>query len=85
MKRRCSGTHNVPRQILLQSTTIRLHDLPHAIAPWPPSSHATRSLLLGLEVVEKDRTLLRLLTPVAHNHAGAVDHLPRISLTIENT
>lgn len=41
-------------------------------------------LLLGLEVVEEDGTLLRLLTPVLDNDAGAVDDLAGITLTVEN-
>lgn len=46
----------------------------------PPERH----LLLGLEVVEQDGTLLRLLTPVLNHDAGAVDDLARIALTVEN-
>ena len=41
-------------------------------------------LLLGLEVVEEDRALLRLLTPVLDNDARAVDNLTGISLTVKN-
>jgi hypothetical protein len=43
------------------------------------------SLLLGLEVVEKDRSLGRLLTPVLDYDAGAVDDLSRVTLTVQDT
>jgi hypothetical protein len=43
------------------------------------------SLLLGLEVVEKDRSLLRLLTPVLDDNTGAVDNLACISLAVQDT
>lgn len=42
-----------------------------------------RHLLLGLEVVEEDGALLRLLTPVADDDAGAVDDLAGVALTVE--
>lgn len=41
-------------------------------------------LLLGLEVVEEDRALLRLLTPVLDNDARAVDDLAGVALTVED-
>lgn len=41
-------------------------------------------LLLGLEVVEEDGALLRLLTPILDDNARAVDNLAGISLTIQN-
>lgn len=41
-------------------------------------------LLLGLEVVEEDGALLRLLTPVLDDDARAVDDLARVTLTVEN-
>ncbi len=41
-------------------------------------------LLLGLEVVEQDRPLLRLLTPVLDHDAGAVDDLAGIALAVQN-
>lgn len=56
------------------------YPLPHQNADMPPERH----LLLGLEVVEQDGTLLRLLTPVLNHDAGAVDDLARIALTVEN-
>jgi hypothetical protein len=40
-------------------------------------------LLLGLEVVEKDRALLRLFTPIADDDARAVDDLAGVALTID--
>ena len=43
------------------------------------------SLLLGLEVVEKDGSLLRFLTPVLDDNAGAVDNLACVSFAVENT
>jgi hypothetical protein len=42
------------------------------------------SLLLGLEVVEEDGSLGRLLTPVLDNDARAVDNLSRVTLTVQN-
>lgn len=42
-----------------------------------------RRLLLGLEVVEEDAAFLRLLAPVTHNDAGAVDDLAGVALTID--
>lgn len=41
-------------------------------------------LLLGLEVVEEDGSLSRLLTPVLDNDAGAVDNLSCVTLTVQN-
>jgi hypothetical protein len=40
-------------------------------------------LLLGLEVVEEDAALLRLLTPVLDDNARAVDDLAGVALTID--
>ncbi len=45
------------------------------------SASATR-LLLGLEVVEEDGALLRLLTPVLYDDARAVDDLAGVTLTV---
>lgn len=42
------------------------------------------SLLLSLEVVEKDGALRRLLTPVLDDDARAVDDLAGVALTVEN-
>lgn len=42
-------------------------------------------LLLGLEVVEEDRALLRLLTPILDDNARAVDNLACVSLTVQHT
>ena len=42
-------------------------------------------LLLSLEVVEEDRSLLRLLTPILDDNTRAVDNLARISLTVQHT
>ena len=42
-----------------------------------------RRLLLGLEVVEQDGALLRLLTPVLDDDARAVDDLARVALTVD--
>lgn len=42
-------------------------------------------LLLTLEVVQQHTPLLRLLTPIPDNNAGAVDHLSCISLSIQHT
>ena len=39
-------------------------------------------LLLGLEVVEQNATLLALLTPVADDDAGAVHDLAGVAFTI---
>ena len=50
-----------------------------------PSVHPFLALLFGLEVVEEDRSLLRLLTPVLDNNAGAVDNLACVSLTVQHT
>ena len=42
------------------------------------------NLLLGLEVVEEDGALLRLLTPVLDDDARAVDDLAGVALTVED-
>jgi hypothetical protein len=42
-------------------------------------------LLFGLEVVEKDRSLLRLLTPILDDNARTVDNLARVSLAVQHT
>ena len=41
-------------------------------------------LLLGLEVVEEDGALLRLLTPVLDDDARAVDDLASVALTVND-
>lgn len=41
------------------------------------------NLLLSLEVVEEDRALLGLLTPVLDNDARAVDNLASVTLTVK--
>lgn len=41
-----------------------------------------KRLLLGLEVVEEDGALLRLLTPVLDDNARAVDDLAGVTLTV---
>jgi len=66
-------------RLLITSSSI---DIPpaHQNADMPPERH----LLLGLEVVEQDGTLLGLLTPVLDNDARAVDDLARIALTVED-
>jgi hypothetical protein len=40
--------------------------------------------LLGLEVVEEDGALLRLLTPILDDDARAVDDLAGVTLTIQD-
>jgi hypothetical protein len=47
--------------------------------------HQLADLLLGLEVVEEDRALLRLLTPVLDNDTRTVDDLACVTLTVEDT
>ena len=42
-------------------------------------------LLLGLEVVEDDGTLRRLLAPVLNYDTRAVDDLARVTLPIQDT
>jgi hypothetical protein len=39
-------------------------------------------LLLGLEVVEENGSLLRLFTPITDDHTRAVNNLSSISITI---
>ena len=51
---------------------------------YPFTSTPSEHLLLGLEVVEEDRALLRLLTPVLDDDARAVDDLAGVTLTVEN-
>lgn len=56
----------------------------------PRRSDVTRCLvvvrlLLGLEIVEENGALLRLLAPVLNHDAGAVDDLTGVTLTVENT
>ena len=41
------------------------------------------NLLLGLEVVEEDGALLRLLTPVLDDDARAVDDLAGVAFTVD--
>jgi hypothetical protein len=41
-------------------------------------------LLLALEIVQQNTSLLALLTPIPHNDARAVNNLPSITLTIQN-
>lgn len=42
-------------------------------------------LLLTLEIIQQHTPLLTLLTPIPHDHTRAVDHLPRIPLSIQHT
>lgn len=42
------------------------------------------NLVLGLEVVQQNTALLALLTPVTHDDARAVDHLPGVALAVEH-
>lgn len=49
-----------------------------------PTPSAENPLLLGLEVVQEDGSLLRLLTPVLNNDARAVDDLAGVALTVED-
>jgi hypothetical protein len=53
------------------------------VSPVWVESSGESSLLLGLEVVEEDRALLRLLTPVLDDDARAVDDLARVALTVD--
>ena len=48
-----------------------------------PSKLRLQHLLLGLEVVEEDGALLRLLTPVLDNDARAVDDLAGVALAVD--
>lgn len=48
----------------------------------PSNYNQSSYLLLGLEVVEEDGALLRLLTPVLDDDARAVDDLAGVTLTI---
>lgn len=41
-------------------------------------------LLLRLEIVEQDCAFLRLLTPVADDHAGAVDDFASVTFAVEH-
>jgi len=43
------------------------------------------TLLLGLEIVEQDRSLLRLLAPILDDDARAVDNFACVSLTVQHT
>lgn len=56
--------------------------------PRRPSIMTLRSmatcLLLGLEVVEEDGTLLGLLTPVLNDDARAVDNLAGVALAVKD-
>ena len=49
----------------------------------PLLSSIPRRLLLGLEVVKEDGTLLRLLAPVAHHDARAVDDLAGVAFAVD--
>ena len=55
----------------------------HKLARSIPSVSNASPLLLGLEVVEKDRTFLRLLTPVTDDDARAVDDFAGVAFTVE--
>lgn len=50
-----------------------------------PYDQPILSLLLGLEVVKKDGSLLRLLTPIFDYNARAVDNLACVSLAVQHT
>jgi hypothetical protein len=49
---------------------------------WASCSQERARLLLGLEVVEEDGALLRLLTPVLDDNARAVDDLAGVAFTV---
>lgn len=40
--------------------------------------------MLAVKVVEEESALLRLLTPILDDDAGAVDDLAGVALTVEN-
>jgi hypothetical protein len=75
-------------------TPTKVNDLslcssdPHhnPVTPTPElHTHSLRrnNLLLGLEVVEEDRALLGLLTPILDDNARAVDDLAGVTLTVK--
>ena len=49
----------------------------------PIKTPAVSRLLLGLEVIEENGALLRLLTPVLDDNARAVDDLAGVALTVK--
>ena len=53
-------------------------------APFISVTSTMLPLLLGLEVVQQNVSLLALLTPVADNNAAAVNDLASISLTVQD-
>jgi len=53
-----------------------------ASLPFIPVAGRAQCLLLGLEVVEQDGPLLRLLTPVLDDDARAVDYLPGVAFAV---
>lgn len=44
-----------------------------------------QGLLLGLEIIQQNASLLAFLAPVSHHHTAAVDDLAGIALPIQHT
>ena len=68
--------------VLLDDQTS-LEILAAHVVTTPPKIRCLICLLLGLEVVEEDGALLRLLTPVLDNDARAVDDLAGVALAVD--
>lgn len=51
--------------------------------PIVPMSACDNFLLLGLEVVEQNGALLRLLAPILHDDTGAIDDFACVALLID--
>ena len=75
------------------SSTVRLH-CSFSIANNKPGQTASTQRTDGMdspspsplrsEVVHQERPLLTLLSPIPYHDAGAIDHLPRITLAIQH-
>lgn len=75
----------MPTEVARVQQESRICGLVYKSAPSIPfKSTSSKRLLLGLEVVEEDGSLLRLLTPVLDDNARAVDDLAGVTLTIQD-
>ena len=56
----------------------------HSYCVFCSSSPLTASLLLTLEIIQQHTPLLALLAPVSHHNTAAINHLPRVPLSIQH-
>lgn len=67
----------------IPSISCFLRTNPSRRAPARCNHRPIKPSLFRLEIIQQDRTLLALLSPVSHNNTRAVNHLPRVPLAVQ--